>query len=173
VRVDVVEILDATAAADPAIAARLATADLIHLPGGDPDLIPTILGGTPAWDAIVTAHRRGAVLAGASAGAMALATWTWTPGGGIPGLGLVPGLVVVPHADPASWASAIERFGSWLPSGLGTLGVTERTAVISRPGDPGTWDIVGEGEARWLAPGADPGSTLVVPVGGGLRLPSA
>ncbi len=62
---------------------------------------------------------------------MALASWTWTPGGGIAGLGLVPGLVVVPHADPPSWASAIERFRSWLPAGLGLLGVMERTAVIS------------------------------------------
>ena len=89
--VEVVSVVDATSATDPASASRLAAADLIHLPGGDPDLIPSILRGTSAWDAILAAHARGAVLAGASAGAMALAPWTWTPGGGIQGLGLVPG----------------------------------------------------------------------------------
>ena len=80
VTIDVVPVLDAASASDAGLAARLEAADVIHLPGGDPDLIPSILAGTAAWDAIVAAHRRGAVLAGASAGAMALAGWTWTPG---------------------------------------------------------------------------------------------
>ncbi len=178
IRVEVVPVIDPASAADPGFVTCLGAADLIHLPGGEPDLIPSILPGTAAWAAILGAHRRGAVLAGASAGAMALAPWTWTPGGGMAGLDLVAGLVVAPHADPASWASAIERFRSWLPTGLGLLGVAERTGVISRPGSPGTgatgpagWDVVGEGEARWLPPGADPASTLVVGAGGRLRLP--
>ena len=58
-------------AADPEIAGWLATQDVIHLPGGDPDLIPTVMPGTAAWAAITDAHAAGAVLAGASAGAMA------------------------------------------------------------------------------------------------------
>ena len=175
VAVEVVPVVDAASAADAGMAGHLLEADLIHLPGGDPDPIPTILPGTAAWRAIVAAHARGAVLAGASAGAMALASWIWTPGGGVPGLGLVRGLVVVPHADPASWSSAIERFGAWIPPGLGLLGVTERTGVISRPGvaarpgEAATWDVVGEGEARW-SPAPD-AATLVVPAGGSLRLP--
>lgn len=178
VGVEVVAVVDAASAADADLAGRLLAADLIHLPGGDPDLIPTILPGTAAWRAIVAAHGRGAVLAGASAGAMALASWTWTPGGGMTGLGLVRGLVVVPHADPASWSSAIERFGAWLPVGMGLLGVTERTGVISRPGvaarpgEAAIWDVVGEGEARWMPAGAAEAATLVVPAGGSLLLPA-
>ena len=37
-------------------------------PGGDPDLIPTVMLGSAAWAAITEAHVGGAVLAGASAG---------------------------------------------------------------------------------------------------------
>ena len=87
-------------ASDPELAAWLAAADVIHFPGGDPDLIPTVMPGTAAWAAITDAHVGGAVLAGASAGAMAFASWTWTPGGGMAGLMVVRGLVVVPHARP-------------------------------------------------------------------------
>ena len=169
IHVEVVPIVDPASADDADLAERLAGADVIHLPGGDPDLIPIILGGTRAWDAIVSAHRSGAVLAGASAGAMALATWTWTPGGGVPGLGLVPGLIVVPHAVAGRWTQALERFRTGMPSGLGVMGVAERTAAISRPDEPGAWDVVGAGEVRWLAAGASPGSTRIVASGGSLR----
>ncbi len=169
--VEVVEVVDATSAADPAVAERLAAADVIHLPGGDPDLIPTILGGTPAWAAIVAAHRRGAVLAGASAGAMALASWTWTREGGMPGLGLVPGIVVVPHASASGWATVAERFRDGVPAGLGLLGVGERTGAISRPTDPDAWDVVGEGEVRWLVSGGEPADAIVMAAGEVLHIP--
>lgn len=171
VQVDVIPVVDAASAADPAFVARLGAADLIHLPGGDPDLIPTILAGTPAWDAILAAHRRGAVLAGASAGAMALAPWTWTRDGGVEGLGLVPGLIVAPHAGATNWATTHERFRTGMPADLGVLGIAERTAAISRPDQPGVWDVVGAGDVWWLAAGEASSSTLVVPTGGSLRLP--
>jgi hypothetical protein len=110
--------------------------------------------GTAAWAAITEAHVAGAVLAGASAGAMAFASWTWTPGGGMAGLMVVRGLVVVPHLVPATWASTIERFRAWAPEGLGALGLSEQTGVIEEPRDPGShtirWRVVGPGEARWL-----------------------
>ena len=110
-----VDVIDAASAAAPGLAALLADADVIHFPGGDPDLIPTVMPGSVAWTAIRRAWTGGAVLAGASAGAMALAPWTWTPGGGMTGLGIVPGLVVVPHANEASWIASLERFGAWAP----------------------------------------------------------
>jgi hypothetical protein len=141
-------------AADPELAAWLASADVIHFPGGDPDLIPTVMPGTAAWAAITDAHVAGAVLAGASAGAMALGSWTWTPGGGMAGLMVVRGFAVVPHALAATWATTIERFRAWAPEGLGALGLAEQTGVIERglaPGSPSiSWRVVGPGEARWL-----------------------
>lgn len=164
-------VVDAASAADPVLAARLAAADIVVFPGGDPDLIVTIMPGTAAWAAIASAHAAGATLAGSSAGAMALAPWTWTPGGGLPGLGIVPGLVVVPHADAASWASSLDRFGAWVPVGVGLLGVAERTAAITLDPttDPVVWQVAGEGEVRWLA--ARGGTSVVLRAGDRFETP--
>lgn len=157
-----VRVVDAASAADADLAARLELADVIHFPGGEPDLIPAILPGTTAWTAVRRAHDGGAVLAGASAGAMGLATWCWTPTGGTPGLGIVPGLLVVPHADHASWSDALERFGSWAPAGLGAIGLGEQTGVITEDVtvNPISWRVVGPGEVRWRASAA--ADTLVI-----------
>lgn len=151
---EAVPVVDAGSAADPSLAVRLAAATLIHLPGGDPDLIPELYPGTAAWAAMQRAQAGGAVLAGASAGAMALATWTWTPAGGIPGLGVVPGIGVAPHADAASWKQAVARYGADVPPDLGFIGLAERTAVIvpATAGEP--WRVVGPGEVRWLSAAA-------------------
>lgn len=147
---EVLAVVDARSAADPILARQLAAATLIHLPGGDPDLIPALYPGSVAWDAMRRAIDDGAVLAGASAGAMALADWTWTPDGGRPGLGLVPGIVVGPHIDAASWPASVARFGGGVPGHLAVLGLGEQTGVIIPP-DGGPWRVVGEGEVRWLS----------------------
>lgn len=172
-----VAVVDAASAADQGLADRLASADVIYLPGGDPDLIPTILAGSAAWAAIERARAGGAILAGASAGAMALAPWTWTSTGGMDGLDVVPGLVVVPHADAGRWASVLERFSGSAPGGLGVLGLAERTGVLADdvgagPG-PIRWLVVGPGEARWQP--VRGGSTLVARSGDTFEtgLPSA
>lgn len=164
----VAEVVDASSATDPELAARLTSADLIYLPGGDPDLVPAILAGSVAWATIVRALAAGAVVAGASAGAMGLAALTWTPAGIVAGLGAAAGLLVVPHADAGSWARNLRRFGGGgSPSPVGILGLGERTGVIGS-GD-GTWRVIGEGEVRWLPAGAvadgadlDPDAALVL-----------
>jgi energy-converting hydrogenase Eha subunit B len=156
-------VVDRATAADPGLASRLADADVIHFPGGDPDLIPTVMKGSRAWAAVLEAHTAGAVVAGASAGAMAFGSWTWTHGGGMAGLRLVGGIVVVPHARAGTWPTTIERFGAWAPPGLGALGLSEQTGVIEEAAAPGSptvdWRVVGPGEARWLA--VPDGRTLV------------
>ncbi len=167
---EVARVVDTTSANDPDLAGRIARAGLIHFPGGDPDLIPTLLRDTPAWAAVQTALAAGAVLAGASAGAMAMGSWTWTPGGGIPGLDVVPGIIVVPHADARSWVANLHRFGSDAPAEpLHILGLAERTGVIGPPSGP--WQVVGPGEARWLPAGSrEPGAATVFRGGDTLRL---
>jgi len=156
----VARVVDGGSAADERTAAEIAAADLVYLPGGDPDLIPAILGGSAAGRAMRDAWARGATIAGASAGAMALAEWTWTPGGGVAGLGYVPGVAVVPHFDEArrrEWQASAERIG---PRGVGYLGLDERTGVISSPDTDGAdWLVAGEGAAHWFALGT---STPVV-----------
>jgi cyanophycinase-like exopeptidase len=151
---EAVAVVDAASAGDPSLADRLAAATLIHLPGGDPDLIPKLYPGSATWAAMQRAWTDGAVLAGASAGAMALAAWTWTPAGGVQGLGIVPGIGVAPHADAASWDHSLARYGAAVPADLGFIGVAERTAVIVPGTAGGPWRVVGEGEARWLSPTA-------------------
>ncbi|HUQ77311.1 MAG TPA: Type 1 glutamine amidotransferase-like domain-containing protein [Patescibacteria group bacterium] len=154
--VDVARVVDAASASDPDHALCLADADLIHLPGGDPDLVPGILAGSRALAAIEAAWRRGAVIAGASAGAMALAEWTWTPAGGIRALGLVHGLAVVPHYDDirrTAWQRALDDLA---PGGIGYLGLDERTGVIAEPNGPQgrNWRVAGAGAAWWFARGS-------------------
>lgn len=147
----VARIVDALSAADPSCAALIRAADIVHLPGGDPDLIPALFRSSPAGDALFDASERGAVVAGASAGAMALAAWSWTPRGGVEGLGLVTGVAVVPHYDDVrrlSWQAKLDEVA---PGDLGYLGLDERTGVIS---EDGTWLVAGEGAAHWFARGA-------------------
>jgi cyanophycinase len=152
----VARVVDSSSAVDPAAVKRLAHADLIHLPGGDPDLVPGTLAGSPALAAIEQAWRRGAVIAGASAGAMGLAEWTWTPGGGIRGLGLVRGLAVVPHYDDIRRTAWQETLDGLAPGGIGYLGLDERTGVICRPAGANARDgqVAGAGAAYWFARGA-------------------
>ena len=158
VDVETAPVIDRLSADDPSIAARLAGAHLVYLPGGDPRLIPSVLPGTAAWGAIREGRSRGAVLAGASAGAMALGPLTWTPSGVVPGLGLVRGIVVFPHADASSWRGRADWFPMAASVGVGILGLGERTGIVSEPstddGHAQSWRVIGEAEVRWLPPGA-------------------
>jgi cyanophycinase len=168
VHIETARVVDAISAEDPGTASRLADADLIYLPGGDPDVIPTLLPTSGAWRAMDAARQRGAVMAGASAGAMGLCQLTWTPDGIRIGLGVVRGLVVFPHADAESWASRTAWFEMAATARVGVLGIGERTGVIS-PAHPdrhgngatATWQVIGEREVRWLEPGAGEPSILV------------
>lgn len=149
-RVDAAPVLDRAAAADPGNAALLEQADLVHLPGGDPDLVPAVLCDTLAWDAVLRASGRGACVAGASAGAMALAERLWTPDGPAVGLGLVPGIAVLPHFDLgrlAGWRAVVDP-----GQRLTWLGLDERTLVIGPPDGP--WTVHGAGRAYLILPGA-------------------
>jgi cyanophycinase len=150
------------AAADPRVVAAAAEGRGFYLCGGDPGLVIRTLEGTPAWDAIVDAWRRGAALAGSSAGAMALGEWTLLrarrPGDVrrryASALGLVRGLAVVPHLD---------EFGeAWLPSVLAArprsdtvlLGIDARTAAVWMPGRGGGWAALGAGSVEVVTRGA-------------------
>jgi cyanophycinase-like exopeptidase len=149
--VDVAMVVDAASASDERVAPTLEAADLVYLPGGDPDVIPSVLPGSPAWSAMSRAYARGACLAGASAGAMALCERLWTAGGPMAGLGVVPGAAVLPHFAPGrarGWRSSVDPAGE-----LAWIGLEERTMVIGRPG--GGWRVAGAGRAFLLPPGAD------------------
>jgi cyanophycinase-like exopeptidase len=162
-----VMVVDAASADSAGLAEHLADADLIHLPGGDPGRLLEILAGSAAWGAILAALGRGAVLAGASAGAMVLADWTWTPGGWRRGLGLVPGVVVVPHAERVARGGWAGTFGGRVPAEaepIGRLGLDERTGVIRTVQEqPGSWRVVGPGSVHWSPDATTPPRSVAAP----------
>jgi hypothetical protein len=82
---------------------------------------------------------------------MALAEWSWTPRGGIAGLGFVSGFALVPHYDDVRKLSWQANLDGLAPDGLGYLGLDERTGVISGDGDG--WRVAGAGAAYWFARG--------------------
>lgn len=97
---------------DPAGAVTaIESAGLVFLPGGSPLRLRDAVVGTAVGQALVDAHGRGAVVAGASAGAMVLCGRMVLPErrlAAAQGLGLVTDLLVLPHYDPSrlEWRAA-------------------------------------------------------------------
>lgn len=154
-------------AADAATVAAARAAGAVYLCGGDPGLVVELLVGTPAWGAIVDAWRRGAALAGSSAGAMAMGEWSLIRAGRshdrrrfAPALGLLARTAVVPHLDEFGerWLRRLEppRDDAVL------LGLDTRTAAIWRPRigwraiGPGRVAVIGGGERRDVTAGDRP-----------------
>ena len=144
-------------ARDPDVVRAAREAGGVYLCGGDPGLVVELLRDTPAWEAIVEGWRRGAALAGSSAGAMALGEWSLIRAGMshdrrrfAPALDLVHNVAVVPHLD---------EFGErWLPSlrpprrDVTLLGLDTRTAAAWLPGRG--WRARGAGRVAVIRDGA-------------------
>ena len=113
---------------------EIKSAGLIYFSGGDPVHLAEVFADTPMWEAIVSAWREGASLAGCSAGAMAFCGKII----GIrrshisPGLNLLPEIEVIPHYD---------KFLGWLPDRVSAaiirqdanatlIGIDEDTALV-------------------------------------------
>ncbi len=137
-------------------AAVVREARFIYLSGGSPLHLLSVLKGSLVLEALASAWRHGAVVAGSSAGAMVLADPMVDPRGGAftVGLGLVEQLAVVPHHD----SGASHHFWRTLelaPAGLPIVGIPERTALI-RDSD-GSWRSAGEGQVTVYVSGAGAG----------------
>jgi len=119
-----------------------------YLVGGDPGLVAEVLRGSPVWRAIFDAWLGGAVLAGSSAGAMALCSHTLVRASWpnrfnrrpVDGLGVVPATAVLPHFDTFGhkWISSAHEAAP----ALTLLGVDERSAAVWTDG---AWRAVGPG----------------------------
>jgi len=135
-------------ARSPELVEKAAAGGFFYLVGGDPGQVAAVLRGSPVWEAMVAAWRSGAVLAGSSAGSMALCEWTlvidrWPHHDERKykeALNVVPNSVVLPHFD---------AFGErWIPSataaapapGVTLIGVNERCAAVH---DANGWRAVG------------------------------
>ena len=145
--VEPVLVRDRAGADDRGAAQAVGEADLIYLSGGKPSHLLRALHGTAVGRALVEAHERGAAMAGCSAGAMALAGHAFDfrlrvmpfPLRWGRGLGLAPGISVVPHYD--AWPEALSALIAFqAPRGSTVLGIDEGTAVVGRDGG---WQVHG------------------------------
>jgi cyanophycinase-like exopeptidase len=122
--------------------AVLRTARTIVLPGGSPSRLLTSLSSSPVGALIADLVADGGAVLGASAGAMVLAEWTVLPEKRGPaglavarGLGVVPGVIVVPHwsggSSRADWLRSIKDA---VPAGTEVLGLPEESGVLVEDG---------------------------------------
>jgi cyanophycinase len=141
-----------TDAEDTDNAAAVRAARFIYLGGGSPLHLRSVLKDSLVWQALEEAWHDGAVVAGSSAGAMALCDPMIDPRGGALtlGLGLVEQIAVLPHANTWSPEKAHRTF-SLAAGGLRIAAIDEQTALIRDPG--GTWRAEGAGTVRIFVDG--------------------
>ncbi len=141
--------------ADGAALQAIGEADVVYLSGGHPAHLRNVLIGSPLGAAIVAAHARGALIAGCSAGSMAMASlqaqaWRrrlpW-PIRWRSGLGLVPDCAVLPHYD--AWPEPfVAMLALQAPRGVTVIGIDEDTALVERDG---TFVVHGRGRVTvWV-----------------------
>lgn len=141
---------------DPANVAKVREAKFIYLSGGSPLHLRSVLKDSAVWNALVAAWQDGAVLAGSSAGAMALCDPMVDPRGGAftLGLGLLEQLAVIPHHN--TWSPEKEHRTLLLAAkGLCIVGIDEATALIRSP--DGAWRAAGAGDVEVFVDGKPAG----------------
>jgi cyanophycinase len=125
---------------DPRIAAMLRDATGVYLTGGNQSRLTQVVAGTRLGDALFLAHDRGAVIAGTSAGASAMASHMVAFGNAGPtpknrmvqlsaGLGILPGVVIDQHFGERGRIGRLLALVAQSPSLLG-LGIDEDTCAV-------------------------------------------
>jgi cyanophycinase len=138
---------------DPALAAILQTATGVYLTGGNQSRLASVVAGTRLGDALFLAHDRGAVLAGTSAGASAMASHMVAFGkaGSTPknrmaqlsaGLGILHGVVIDQHFEQRGRIGRLLAIVAGSPSLLG-VGLDEDTCAIVHADQ--TFQVIGRG----------------------------
>ncbi len=138
----------------------VAAARFLYVTGGSSMHLRSVFKESLVWDALLTAWEGGAVLAASGGAARVLCDPMVDPRGGAfaVGLGLLPGLAVIPHHDHWSREKA-HRTIQLAPRGLPIAGIDDRTALIRDP--DGTWRSAGAGEVAVFVDGqAQPLSVL-------------
>lgn len=146
-------VLDRDDAERADLAAQVDGAGLVYLSGGNPGYLARTLAGTAVWRAILEAWRRGAALAGCSAGACALSRVAYDfrhpDRYGGEGLSVVPGLVVIPHFDRFEHRlpGLVDEVLARTPPDAVLVGIDENTALLASGdsrGDGGRGDASGD-----------------------------
>lgn len=155
---------------EPGALRSLRSARLLVLPGGSPARLLAALQDTPVGGVVAALLADGGVVMGASAGAMVLCPFTVLPGRPgptgpqvSPGLGLVPGLAVLPHwSGPAGRQDWVSALTAAAPPGTVVLGIPEESGVLVETGVGGTaYTAVGRSATTLVGGGAtrSPGQT--------------
>ena len=131
-------------------------ARFLYLAGGSSMHLRSVLKDSPVWDALVAAWEDGAVLAASAGAARVLCDPMVDPRGGAfaVGLGLIPGLAIIPHHDHWSEEKA-HRTIQLAPKGLPVVGIDDRTALIRDP--DGSWRAEGVGRVAVFVDGDEVG----------------
>ena len=119
-------------------------ARLVYMVGTSPMHLRSVLKDTPLFAALVEGWHDGAVLVGSGAGADVLCDpMVDTRGGAFTvGLGVVPGVAVIPRAD--TWSpDKVRRTVELAPPSLHLVSLPERSGIVRDP--DGTWRTVGDG----------------------------
>ncbi len=139
-------LIDKASASDETIAKSLREAKLIYMLGGFTHYLGQTLKDSLAWDAALEAYQNDAVIAGSSAGAMAMCEFYYDPGAGniVEGLNLIPNSLVLPHHDTfgKNWAP---RLLKQIPS-VTLIGIDEQTGMMD-DGENNSWNVHGRGAA--------------------------
>jgi cyanophycinase len=164
-------ITDSASAHDPQQLDLLRGANFFYLSGGNPNHTIQSLRNSPAWDIISQAYAHGAVVAGCSAGAMTMSSYTVSirialssgPISWVPAISVVPNIIVLPHFDRMlgrlSRAVLQSRFVA-IPAGHVVAGIDEDTALvrIALPDDnqPARWRVMGRQSVTIFASHQEP-----------------
>ena len=145
---------------DRRLVAMVEDATAIFMTGGNQLRLSSVIGGTLLGRTIVDRHRQGAVIAGTSAGASAIASHMVAFGasGATPkqrmtqmsaGLGLLPGVLIDQHFEQRNRFGRLLALVAQSPSLLG-IGIDEDTAGLVSP--KGIMEILGKGSVTILDP---------------------
>lgn len=145
---------------DRRLAAQLDDATAIFMTGGNQLRLSSVIGGTLLGRAIIDRHRHGAVVAGTSAGASAIASHMVAFGtsGATPkqrmtqmsaGLGLLPGVLIDQHFEQRNRFGRLLALVAQSPALLG-IGIDEDTAALVSP--RGVLEVVGKGSVTIIDP---------------------
>ncbi|MBB6622587.1 cyanophycinase [Clostridium gasigenes] len=133
-------------------------AALIFFTGGDQLRITSIVGGTPIYDALKKASKRGCIIVGTSAGASVMSDTMIVQGDDeesprkctlkmAPGLGFVKNIMIDQHFDQRGRIGRLLTGIAQNPEVLG-IGIDEDTAIIVT--DEGMAEVIGSGAVYFV-----------------------
>ena len=134
-------VLNEADASDQALLSPVDSADVVYLTGGNPAHLLDTLAASLLLQKINQALERGAMLAGSSAGAVAMGSWmrfrNWTKA-----LGLVPGVATLPHHERSDPDTVAKELLDSAPPDATVLGIDGKTGCL---GGPSEWTVLGTG----------------------------